>query len=100
VEDLGISELTDEQMEELCTTAEEAARKHVLSKVPSKKIETLDISVEVEGIKPLNLTVDINIQLSPLIKNFDVQKLADEAMNEAFVSAEKYLMEFACRSKK
>jgi len=100
VEDLGISELTDEQMEELCTTAEEAARKHVLSKVPSKKIETLDISVEVEGIKPLNLTVDINIQLSPLIKNFDVQKLADEAMNEAFVSAEKYLREFACRSKK
>lgn len=100
MEDLGIPELTDEQMENLCIIAEEAARKHVLSKVPSKKIETLDISVEVEGIKPLNLAVDVDIQLSSSMKNFDVQKLADEAMKAAFNSAEKYLREFACHLKK
>lgn len=100
MEDLGIPELANEQLEELCTLAEEAARKHVLSKVPSKRIETLDISVEVEGITPLNLTINVDMQLSPLMKDFDVQKLANEAIQEAFTLAEEYLKEFACHSKK
>ena len=34
----GIPELTDEQIEEICEIAEEAARKYILSKVPLKKI--------------------------------------------------------------
>jgi len=33
VVELGIPELTNEQIEEACATAEDAARKHVLSKV-------------------------------------------------------------------
>jgi len=98
VEDLGIPELTSEQIEGLCGVAEEAARKYILSKVPSKRIETLNISVEAEGVKPLTLTVDIDIELSPLMKNFEVQKLVDEAVKEAFASAEKYLRKLACNS--
>ena len=98
MEDLGIPELTSEQIEGLCGVAEEAARKYILSKVPSKRIETLNISVEAEGAKPLTLTVDIDIELSPLMKNFEVQKLVDEAIKEAFTSAEKYLRKLACNS--
>lgn len=100
MKDLGIPELTSEQMEKLCIIAEEETRKYVLSKVSSKKIETLNISVEVEGLKPLNLAVDVDIRLSPLMENFDVQKLADEAVKVAFASAEKHLREFACHSRK
>ena len=98
MEDLGIPDLTSEQIEGLCGVAEEAARKYILSKVPSKRIETLNISVEAEGAKPLTLTVDIDIELSPLMKNFEVQKLVDEAVKEAFASAEKYLRKLACNS--
>lgn len=98
MEDLGIPELTSEQIEGLCGVAEEAARKYILSKVPSKRIETLNISVEAEGAKPLTLTVDIDIELSPLMKNFEVQKLVDEAVKEAFTSAEKYLRKLTCNS--
>jgi hypothetical protein len=100
VEELGLPELTSEQIEELCTIAEEAAREYVLSKVSSKRIDTLNVSVEAEGAKPVTLTVDVHIALSPLMKNFDVQKLVKEAMEEAFKSAEKYLRERTCRSQK
>ena len=100
MEELGLPELTSEQIEELCSIAEEAAREYVLSKVPSKRIETLNISVEAEGTKPVMLTVEIDIALSPLMKDFDVQKLVDEAVAEAFISGKKYLRELKCHSKK
>jgi hypothetical protein len=100
MEALGIPELTSEQIEELCLIAEKAAREHVLSRVPSKKIETLDISAEAEGTKPVALKVDVAVTLSPSMKDFDVQKLADEAVRQAFISAEKQLREIACHSQK
>jgi len=100
MEALGISELTTEQIEELCLIAEKAAREYVLSKVPSKKIETLDISAEAEGEKPVALKIDVTVTLSPSMRNFDVQRVADEAVREAFISAEKHLREIACHSQK
>jgi len=39
VEEIGIPELTSEEIEELCSIAEKAAREYVLSKVPPKRIE-------------------------------------------------------------
>jgi len=100
VERLGISELTSEEIEELCAIAEEAARKYILSKVPSKRIETLNISAEAEGAHPMTLTVDVDVALSRLMKNFNVQNLVNGALKEAYASAEKYLREIKCHSKK
>ena len=100
MEALGLPELTSEQIEELCLIAEKAARGHVFSVVPSKKIETLDISAEAEGTKPVVLRVDVAVTLSPSKKSFDVQKLVDEAVREAFSSAEKHLRVLACHSQK
>jgi len=100
VEELGIPELNSEQIEELCSIAEEAARRYILSKVASKRIEALDISVETEGIKPVTLTVQVDIALSTLMKNYDLQKLVDQAVKEAFTSAEKYLREIVCHSQR
>ncbi len=96
MKELGIPELNSEKIEELCSIVEETARKYILSKAPSKRIEKLDISVEVEGTKPVTLTVDVDIALSPLMKDFKVQKIVDEAVKEAFTSAEKYLRELTC----
>jgi len=100
LEEIGLPELTPEQVEELCSIAEEAAREYVLSKVPPKHVETLNISVETDGEKPLTLTVDVEIVLSPLMQEYDIQRLADEAVKEAFKSAEKYLRELKCRLQK
>jgi len=98
--EIGIPELKSEQIEELCSIVEKTARQYVTSKVSPKRIEALNISVETEGTKPVRLTVDVDVSLSPLMKDFNVQKLVDEAIEEAFTSAEKYLRELKCHSKK
>lgn len=88
---LGIPELSTEQIETLCATAEEEARKWVLSKVSSKMVDCLDISVEAEGSKPLKVAVEINLQLTPDAKNVDAQALVKEATGIAHKAVEKYL---------
>jgi hypothetical protein len=91
VEELGLPELTAEQIEALCLTAENAARKHVLSKVSSKTVEKLNVSIEADGAKPVNLTVEIDIALSPQTKDLNLDKLVDEAVKEALTASENYL---------
>ena len=89
--ELGFPELTTEQIELLCQTAEDAARKHILSKVSSKEIDRLDISVEAEGTKPVSVTVEINLVLSPQTKNVDAQALVKEAASQGQKAAENFL---------
>lgn len=100
MENIGIPPLNSRQVEELCEVAEKTARNYVLSKVPSRKISTLNITVEIQGRKPITVNVDVEITLSPLMKNYDVTKLTKEATKKAFVSVEKYLRELACNFKK
>ncbi|HUK84627.1 MAG TPA: DUF3194 domain-containing protein [Candidatus Acidoferrum sp.] len=89
--ELGIPELTTEQIETLCSTAENAARKYVLSKVSSKMVDRLDISVEAAGSKPCSVTVEVNLTLNSEAKGIDAQALVKEATSEAHKSIENYL---------
>ncbi len=89
--DLGIPELTDEQIEAVSGLAENAARKYVFSKVNQKQVERLDISVEAEGAKPVSFAVEVELLLSPEAKSIDEKALVDEAVKEAFQAIEKYL---------
>jgi hypothetical protein len=98
LEEIGIPELTEDQMQTLSETAEKAARDYVLSKVPKGKISALDITVEVVGSKPVTVEVDVDLMLSPLMKKYE-EKLADEAAEKAFEAAEQYLRELKCKSK-
>ncbi|MFQ5999188.1 MAG: DUF3194 domain-containing protein [Candidatus Bathyarchaeia archaeon] len=100
MEDIGIPELTSEQVEELCEIAEEAAREYILSKVPSRRVSTLNIIVDTEGTKPITVSVDVEVTLSPLMKNYNVEELTREAMKKAFASVERYLRELTCKSNK
>jgi predicted lactoylglutathione lyase len=91
VVELGFPELTTEQIEHLCSTAEDAARKYVLSKISSKDVDRLDISVEADGSKPVNVTVEINLILSAQTKDVDADVLVKEAVNQAHKAAENFL---------
>ena len=91
VVELGIPELTTEQIEILCSTAENSARKFVLSKVSSKMVERLDISVEAVGSKPVNVTVEVDLVLTPQAEGVDAEALVREATNEAHKASENYL---------
>jgi hypothetical protein len=91
VEELGIPELTTEQIEILCSTAENAARQYILSKVLPKMVERMNISVEAEGAKPINLIVEVDLALSSHTNGSNPQTLSAEAVEEAFKASEKYL---------
>ena len=100
MEEIGIPELTLEQVAELCERAEQAARDYVLSKVSNSRIVTLDVTVDAEGKKPVTANVDVAVVLSPLMKDFDVEALTKEATKRAFVNIEEYLREITCKPKK
>lgn len=93
----AIPELSIEQLEELCERAERAAREHVLSKIPKKRVYTLDVTIDAEGTKPLKVNIDVAIVLSPLMKDFDVEALTKEATERAFAQIEEYLRETTCK---
>jgi hypothetical protein len=59
--------------------------------MPAKMVEKLDISVEATGTKPVNITVEIELVLSPKMKDFDADKLVNEAVKEAHKASENYL---------
>jgi hypothetical protein len=96
----GIPELTLDQVEDLLRRAEETAREYVLSQVPATRIADLEVVVDAEGIKPLTVNVEVEIVLSPLTKDFDVEKLTKEATKRAFICIEENLRELECKSKK
>jgi hypothetical protein len=96
----GIPELTLEQVAELCERAEQAAIKYVLSKISKSRIATLDVTVDADGTKPVTVNVDVNVVLSPLMKEFNVEELTKEATKAAFAHIEEYLRELRCKSKK
>lgn len=98
MDERGFPDLAMEQIEALCSTAENAARRYVLDKVPAKMVEKLNISVETEGAKPLSVTVEIDLELSPKMKEFDAEKLAKEAVEEAHKAVENYLRKLTCQS--
>ena len=54
-------------------------------------VEKLSISVEADGTKPVNVTVEIDLELSPKMKDFDADKLVNEAVEEAHKTSENYL---------
>ena len=96
----GIPELTLEQVEDLLERAEKAVREYVLSQVPATRIANLEVVLYAEGIKPLTVTVDVEVVLSPLMKDFDVEALTKEATKRAFICIEENLRELECKSKK
>jgi hypothetical protein len=100
LEEIGLPELTSEQQEQLCVLTEKAAREYILSKIPSRKITTLNITVEIERKKPITVTVETEIQLLPSTKNYDTEQLAKQATQKAMQTANKYLRQAACKSNK
>jgi hypothetical protein len=79
-------EPTTDEVEQMCTAAEEAARRYLLSKVSLKRVSELDVTVDAVGDKPLVVDIDVAIELAA--GNQDSQALVDEATHLAFSAAE------------
>ena len=91
---IGLPELTDEQLLEVIEEGERAAREHVLSRVPAKKVYDMGISIQVEGDRPLTVTVDVELRLASSAR-VDPEELASEAAKKAMEAVERKLREIA-----
>lgn len=100
MEEIGLSELTVEQLEKLCEIGEKAARDYVLSKIPNRRISNFNVTVTTEGNKPVNVDIEIELELSPLMKDFNAEKLTNEAVQKGFAAIEEYLRGISCKFKK
>ncbi|HSQ49278.1 MAG TPA: DUF3194 domain-containing protein [Candidatus Deferrimicrobiaceae bacterium] len=89
--ELGIPELSTEQIELLSSNAEETAKKYVLSKLSAKDLDRLDIAVEVDGSKPVKVTVEIDLLLTKQAKGVDAEALVKAAVQEAHKATENFL---------
>jgi len=94
----SLPSLSDEELENICNIAEEAARKYIMSKVSKEGITDLTISVDVEK-KPeaLNVDIDVEVRLSPLYRNVNVKEIAEESVSAAFKAVEEYLEKIRSR---
>ena len=87
---------TEEEIEQMCVAAQEAARNHLMSKVALKRMSDIDVTVEALGDKPLTLSVDVAVELES--GDEDMDPLVDEATDIAFLAAEKKARELdLCR---
>jgi CRISPR/Cas system-associated exonuclease Cas4 (RecB family) len=79
------------QIETLCEIAENAAREHIQTKLCSKLIDRLDIIVEAQGTKPVDLSVEINLDINKDVKNVDAAVIVQEAVTQAHLASENFL---------
>ena len=77
---------TTEEVEQICEAAQEAARKHLMSRISVKQISDLDVTIEAVGDKPLIVSIDVAIELES--GDLDLEPLVDEATNMAFSAAD------------
>ena len=77
---------TDEEIELICTAAEEAARRSILFKIPVKKVEDLNLSIEALGDKPLSLTIEVAVETD--LEDPELGTIIDSATDAAFAAAE------------
>jgi hypothetical protein len=77
---------TEQELETVCDSAEDAARNIIFKKFDPKQITDLDITIESYGDKSLTLIVDISI--CSRNSNNELTKLVDIACNEALRAAE------------
>jgi len=92
VEELRISRLSSDQIERMCEIAEETARRYIISRV-NRGISDLTITVDLEGTETLTVNIDVEVKLSPLSKNINVEDLTRDSVKAAFEAIEKYLRE-------
>jgi CRISPR/Cas system-associated exonuclease Cas4 (RecB family) len=89
--ELGLPELTTTQIETLCEIAENAAREHMPTKLGSKRIDRFALIVEAQGTKPVDLSVEINLDLNKDAKNVDATVIVQEAVTQAHLASENFL---------
>lgn len=83
--------LSDQELDEISEIAVKSAEDFIYSRVSKKEILDLDIKVELDYDKGLDVDIHVDIQLDPLSKSDS--SMAEEAAEFAITQIDKYLSE-------
>ena len=82
---------SEKQITELSEGTEHVVREYILYKIPKKRIRTLEILIEANGLSPVNVSVDVTLFLSSNLTDLNVSKLTNEAINHGFNYIDQFL---------
>lgn len=83
--------LSDQELDEISEIAVKSAEDFIYSRVSKKEILDLDIKVELDYDKGLDVDIHVDIQLDPLSKSDS--SMAEEAAEFAITQIDNYLSE-------
>ena len=99
-EEPAISRLNLTELRSVCEATELKIRRFVFSKVAGRLVDDLNVTVSINGSPPASIDIEVEIQLSPLLKSVNANKLVDDAVDYGFHSAEEKAKEIlTCRLK-
>ena len=88
-----IKQLSEAELDELCAKLAARIDEGIRRKVKEHHIVKLDVSVQLSRNDELNVDVDVDLQLNLFYSQDFVNKLVDEAVEEAFSTLEKEIYE-------
>lgn len=100
-EETAISKLSLDELQSVCESAELKIRRFIFSKVASNLVDDLNILVDADASAPASINIEVDLRLSPLVKEVNAAKLVEDAIDHGFLLVEEKTREIlACRSKK
>lgn len=96
--DLGLTSLSQDELERLSIILERNARKTILDQVPINQITDLNFSIELDMKDTLSIDFEIELEI-PDTPEEAIQTLIQEAFNKAFYAFEHELKKFQASSK-
>lgn len=86
IENIGIPELSEEELEHLAEECEDEISRFVFQKIPSKSIEEITVSCSLD----LSDTLDLDVQIE-LVQSYETGHALNELIQEATEHGVKWL---------
>ncbi|AEK72489.1 hypothetical protein GQS_02940 [Thermococcus sp. 4557] len=91
---IGLPELSEEQLIEVGELAQETIIKHVFDVLNRSDVKDIEVTMRINRDETLDLEVEVYLEV-PIFVKVDVERLIDEAVEEAYAAVERKLREIA-----
>ena len=91
---IGLPELSEEQLIEIGELAQGIIIKHVFSELNRSDVKDIEVTTRINRDETLNLEIEVYLEV-PVFVKVDVERLIDEALEKAYDAVERKLREIA-----
>jgi len=91
---IGLPELSEEELIEIGELAQETIIKHVFEALNRSDVKDIEVTMRINREETLDLEIEVYLEV-PIFVKVDVDKLIDEAVEEAYEAVERRLREIA-----